>query len=137
MTAKQIARWTWIPVLLVLGYSGWVVYERRTANRRIEADAQERRAAQDREILEKLGSGRLKILMFYANPGIVKRGETTLLCYGVSNAKAVRIEPKVEGVGPAISRCVEAVPRSDTTYTLFAEGQDGSKETSSIEVSVN
>jgi hypothetical protein len=47
------------------------------------------------------------------------------MCYGVLNATSVRIEPPVDGVGVSINRCVQAVPRKDTRYTLFAEGRDG------------
>jgi hypothetical protein len=136
MSGKELVRWTWIPVVIVFAYAAWVLYSRQAENKRIEEKAVQERAAEDQKVLEKLGSGRLKILMFYANPPVVSRGEKTLLCYGVSNATTVRIEPDVEGVGPAISRCVEAAPRSDTTYTLTAEGANASKETGTVSVRV-
>jgi hypothetical protein len=133
---RKLLKWTWIPVLLVFAYSGWVLYQRKADNERIAAEAERQRADADRKIVEKLGSGRLKILMFYANPPVIRSGEKTLLCYGVSNATAVRIEPNVDGVGPAISRCVEAHPRADTTYTLTAEGPANSRETGTVAVTV-
>ena len=133
---RKLLKWTWIPVLLVFAYSGWVLYQRKVDNERITAEAERQRADADRKIVEKLGSGRLKILMFYANPPVIRSGEKTLLCYGVSNATAVRIEPNVDGVGPAISRCVEAHPRADTTYTLTAEGPANSRETGTVAVTV-
>src|SRR5688572_29998318 len=107
MTAKQIVRWAWIPVLLVFGYSGWILYSRRTDNARILGEAEQQRARTGGEVVDKLGGGKLKMLMFYANPPVVAKGDRTLLCYGVAGAKSVRIEPDVEGLGPALSRCVE------------------------------
>ena len=137
MSGKELVRWTWIPVIHRLRVRGLgaVFTSGRERTDRGEGGARSA-TAEDRKILEKLGSGRLKILMFYANPPVVGRGEKTLLCYGVSNATAVRIEPNVEGVGPAISRCVEAHPRADTTYTLTAEGADASEETGTVAVRV-
>ena len=48
-----------------------------------------------------------------------------MICYGVLNAKAVRIEPRVEGVSPSLNRCVEVSAEKETRYTLTAEGADG------------
>jgi hypothetical protein len=136
MTARQVAKWTWIPVILVFAYSGWVLYNRRAENARIEESRQKAKAKADLEIVEKLGGERLKILMFYANPPVVGRGERGLLCYGVSNAKTVRIEPAVEGVGPTLSRCVEIHPKEQTTYTLIAADEKGREEKSTVEVRI-
>jgi len=133
---KKILRWMWIPVVLAFGYSGWVVYERRASSREIAEEAERKHVEADRQVIEKLGSGQLKILMFYANPPVVKRGEKGLLCYGVSNAASVRIEPNLPGVGPALSRCVEAEPKTNTEYTLVAKGSDGSEVSGKVEVVV-
>jgi len=67
----------------------------------------------------------VKILQFYARDSVLTEGGKTVLCYGVSNARTVRIDPPVEGVGPALSRCVEVRPKRETLYTLIAEGSDG------------
>lgn len=136
MTAKQVAQWTWIPVILVFAYSGWVLYDRRAENARIEESQEKAKAKADLEIVEKLGGERLKILMFYANPPVLARGEKGLLCYGVSNAKTVRIEPAVEGVGPTLSRCVTIHPKEQTTYTLVAADEKGQEEKSTVEVRI-
>ena len=71
LTAIQIVRWAWIPVLLVFVYSGWILYSRRTDNARIAEAAERQRAIADGEVVDRLGGGKLKILMFYANPPIV------------------------------------------------------------------
>ena len=136
MTANQVAKFTWIPVILVFAYSGWVLYNRRAENARIEESREKAKAKADLQIVEKLGGERLKILMFYANPPVVGRGEKGLLCYGVSNAKTVRIEPEVEGVGPTLSRCVEIHLKEQTTYTLVAVDEKGQEEKSTVEVRI-
>jgi hypothetical protein len=81
------------------------------------------------------GSG-VKILGFYARDGVVTEGGKTVLCYGVSNAKAVRIDPPVEGVGPALNRCIEVRPKGETRYTLTAEGSDGQAVSESLTIHV-
>ena len=67
----------------------------------------------------------VKILQFYPRESVLTEGAKTVLCYGVSNARSVRIDPPVDGVGPALSRCVEVRPKRETLYTLIAEGSDG------------
>jgi hypothetical protein len=136
VSPRGLVRWTWIPVVLVVLYSGWILYSRRADNLRIAEEAEQRRAEQDRKILDKLGSGQLKVLMFYANPPVIRRGDRALLCYGVANAKTVRIEPEVDGVGPAISRCVEVVPVKTTSYKLIATDEAGGEQVSSVEIRV-
>ena len=122
--------------MLVLLYAGWVLYSRRTDNARITEEAERKRILAEGKVVDKLGGGKLKVLMFYANPPIVGRGERTLLCYGVAGAKAVRIEPNVEEIGPSLSRCVEVFPKQTTAYSLIATDAGGIEEKSEIEVRV-
>lgn len=69
--------------------------------------------------------GPVRILQFYASVGTLAPGEKAQLCYGVENAKSVRILPKLQGVYPSHSHCLEIVPEHTTHYTLQAEGFDG------------
>ena len=69
--------------------------------------------------------GPVRILQFYASAGTIVPGEKAQLCYGVENAKAVRISPTMQGVYPAHRHCLEIVPEHTTHYTLQAEGFDG------------
>jgi hypothetical protein len=69
--------------------------------------------------------GPVKILRFYASRGVLLTGETAELCYGVENAKSVRISPPIAGVYPSPKRCIEVVPEHTTHYTILAEGYDG------------
>jgi hypothetical protein len=120
----------------VFVYAGWTLHSRRTENTRIVEEAEQQRARTDGEVIDRLGGGKLKILMFYANPPIVAKGDRTLLCYGIAGAKNVRIEPNVEGIGPALSRCVEVFPKATTTYSLVASDGSGAEQKSMIEVRV-
>lgn len=82
------------------------------------------------------GSSAVKILNFYARDTVLTEGGKTVLCYGVVNAKSAHIEPHVDGVGPSMTRCVEVQPKHNTTYTLTAEGPDGSKVDQTLTVQV-
>ncbi len=69
--------------------------------------------------------GPVRILRFYATTGSIAQGDKAKLCYGVENAKSVRISPSLEPVTPAVNRCMEIVPDRTTHYTILAEGFDG------------
>jgi hypothetical protein len=74
--------------------------------------------------------------MFYANPGAIRRGESAQLCYGVANAKAVKLEPQSNPVWPSLSRCVEVAPAKTTIYTLTIEDAAGNTKSQTLEVKV-
>ncbi|MEK7409637.1 MAG: hypothetical protein AAB225_31635 [Acidobacteriota bacterium] len=80
--------------------------------------------------------GEVKITHFYASPALLVQGEPVTVCYGVENARAVRIEPPVEELRPSYSRCIQVAPKRTTRYTLEAEGADGSSASQSVEVIV-
>jgi hypothetical protein len=69
--------------------------------------------------------GPVRILRFYATTGSIVQGAKAQLCYGVENAKWVRISPVVAPVFPTSNRCLEIVPDHTTHYTILAEGFDG------------
>ena len=69
--------------------------------------------------------GPVRILRFYATTGSIALGDKAQLCYGVENAKSVRISPAIVPVVPAVNRCLEIVPEHTTHYTILAEGFDG------------
>jgi hypothetical protein len=81
-------------------------------------------------------SNTARITQFYAREPAVPKGEKTVLCHGVENAKTVRIEPPVDKVWPAISRCFDIAPSAVTTYTLTAEGEDKQPVTRSVTVQI-
>jgi hypothetical protein len=82
-------------------------------------------AAASAQFMRIYGGNAVKILQFYARDGDLTEGGKSVICYGVLNAKSVHIDPPVEGVAPALNRCVEIAPEHETRYTLTAEGTDG------------
>jgi hypothetical protein len=125
-------------LLIVAGaiYDGWILYSRSSENRDATRAQAEKEASHERKTLDAYGGGGLKILDFYAAPATVKRGAQTNLCYGVTGAKTVRMEPSVEAVWPAVTRCVQVSPQRDTDYKLVAEDEAGHSVTQSIAVTV-
>jgi hypothetical protein len=133
---RRLLPYTTAAVVLVVFYVTWVFVSRWNDNRRMEQAAEARKAKPPDEFNQTYNSGQLKILSFYSTPGIVRRGDKALLCYGVVEAKTVRIEPKVDGVWPSVSRCVEVSPGRNTRYTLTAGDAQGHTATESILVRV-
>ena len=78
----------------------------------------------------------VRILQFYASVGMVTAGQRALLCYGVENARTVTISPSIDGVYPALSRCIEILPQHTTHYMIMAEGYDGHVATQSFTLPV-
>lgn len=119
---------------------GWILFSRWTGNRQIERQAaqqkQEKQREADRTALDQMGGKTLDIQAFYANPGAVHRGETVQLCYGVANAKNVKLEPQPNPVWPSYARCVDVKPTKTTTYTLTIDDGAGNTKTQSLEVKV-
>jgi hypothetical protein len=123
-------------IVLALLYVGFVFSSRWLENREIERRARERRRAVDERTVEYMGGNRLEIQNFYASPGTIRPGETAQLCYGVANAKTVKLEPQDNPVWPSYARCVDVSPRKDTTYTLTAEDAKGNVRTATLTLRV-
>jgi hypothetical protein len=126
-------------VVLLFGgvYEGWVFYSRWTANQAIADKAAEKQRTQNQQTFEAMGGDRFEILDFAANPPVLPAGERSSLCYSVSNAKAVKIDPQTEEpVWPAFSRCVHVSPRKTTKYTLTIDDGAGHTKTAVVEVKV-
>jgi hypothetical protein len=128
--------YTSIILIAAIAYAGWVLASRRREAREIEQHAKENERAEAVRTFEMLGGDRFEILNFYAVPGVIRRGGSAQLCYGVSNAKTVRLEPQTSEVCPSQSRCIEVAPKKDTAYTLTAEDGHGNTRTSSLTVQV-
>ncbi|HUI55856.1 MAG TPA: hypothetical protein VLY04_12845 [Bryobacteraceae bacterium] len=126
-----------VAAVIALAYLLWVFAERYAANRRLFARLEPAPPAPANAKFEATyGASAVKILQFYARDGVVTEDHSTLICYGVMNARSVRIEPPVEGVSVSFNRCVEVTPEHDTRYTLTAEGTDGRTASESFSVSV-
>jgi len=125
-----------VATAIVVCYVAWVFLARYLESRRWTATNQARiaeKASAGAAAFERTyGGNGLRILQFYARDGEMIEGHPTVLCYGVLNARSVRIEPPVEGVSPSLNRCVEVSPAADTRYTLTAEGTDGRQASESF-----
>lgn len=117
----------------ILLYLGWIFLGRSNQPAPLS-----RRAADQAQMLANFdriyGGTSTRILNFYSPEGDLMEGDHTTLCYGVVNAKAVRIEPPVDGVGVSLNRCVAVAPLVDTTYTLLVETNDGRTLSESLRI---
>jgi hypothetical protein len=129
-----------IALLITILVVGWILFSRWQQNRQIDRQVTQERSKKqhdsDRAALEQLGGNELAIQALYANPGIVSRGESAQLCYGVANAKTVTLQPQPNPVWPSHARCVEVAPQKDTVYILTAEDAAGNKTSQTVEVKV-
>jgi hypothetical protein len=130
-----------IAIGIALLYVGWIFFSRWQENRAVEQKTKEERTQEqlenDRAALELMGGKELAIQMFYASPGAIHRGESTRLCYGVANAKTVKLEPQSNPVWPSLSRCVEVAPAKTTIYTLTIEDAQGKTKSQTLKVQVH
>lgn len=110
--------------------------ENRSIERRANAESTRKRLENDRITLEQLGGKDLAIQSFYASPGAVHKGENAQLCYGVANAKTVKLEPQPNPVWPSYARCVSVSPQKTTTYTLTISDASGNIKTQSLQIKV-
>ena len=118
----------------------WILFSRWERNLSIERRTREEKAQKqsenDRIALEQLGGKELAIQSFYASPGAIRKGENVQLCYGVANAKSVKLEPQENAVWPSYARCVNVSPAKSTTYTLTISDASGNTKTQSLQVTV-
>ena len=132
--------YSWAALGIAALVVGWIILSRWQENRDIEKRAKEERTQkqqkQDRLALEQLGGKELAIQSFYASLGEIRHGETVQLCYGVANAKTVKLEPQPNPVWPSYSRCVDVTPTKSTTYILTITDAAGNTRTRSLEVKV-
>lgn len=115
-------------------YSRW--QERRNIERQAAQERAEKQHEQDRIAVDQLGGKEFAILSFYASPKVIHRGEHAQVCYGVSNAKTVKLEPQSQAVWPSDSHCVDVSPTKTTTYTLIVEDAAGKALSQTVDVTV-
>jgi len=125
-----------IAIIIGLAYDGWIFYgRRRDAGSAAKADAA-KEAQDDRSIVDALGGDRLKILDFYASPPAIRRGQHSMICYGVNAAQTVRIDPPVEKLHPAVSHCLQVTLQRTTEYKLTAADSAGHTLSQSLTIQV-
>ena len=110
--------------------------ESRNNERRAAQERAEKQHEQDRMAVGQLGGKEFAILSFYASPKVIARGESAQLCYGVANAKSIKLEPQSQPVWPSVARCVDVSPTKSTTYTLTIEDAAGKTQSQDVEIKV-
>src|ERR1700735_3044632 len=107
---------------VVLAYVGYTLWARHTENADLAYKQKAAQSAAQREsdaaAVEELGGADFKIMAFYASPGFIHRGDTVDMCYGVSNAKTVKLGPPEANVWPSAHRCVQVKPKKPRTNAL-------------------
>jgi hypothetical protein len=129
-----------VVTLIVFGlavlYVGGVFYTRWHRDSVIQEQAATAKREQDQRVFQAMGGDRFDILKFFPYPGEIQRGDSTMLCYSVSNAKSVTLEPQSNAVWPAFERCVSVSPKKTTTYTLTATDAGGHTKSATVTVEV-
>lgn len=133
---RKLLPFTSLLVIVAALYAGWTFYSRWRDAREFERRQAEREAENARVVVEKYGGTKLTILNFYAMPAPAPAGSTIQLCYGVSNAKTVKIDPPIADVWPSLNRCIDTTLTKDTKFTLTADDGQGHSETKELTVPV-
>src|ERR1035441_1402615 len=124
-----------VAVVIALAYLLYVFLARHSAEKRFSEQHTAADAATS-AFDAAYGGTAVKILQFYARDGVLYEGKSTVICYGVVNAKSVTIDPPISGVGVSLNRCVEAAPKRNTAYVLTAEGENGKTASASFTIRV-
>lgn len=131
---RRITITLWVALLFALLHLGWTWLHRRDANQRMTRASVTARQRAAGGVIDR--STDVKILSFYATAGEIRDGDPEIICYGVQNARAVRLEPPLEQLTPALTRCFWAEPHRNSQYKLVAEGFDGRQVSESFKVRV-
>jgi hypothetical protein len=126
---------------IILAYTAFTFWSRWQQNSDIAAKEEAAQAAKERDDAAKsfavLGGADFKILSFYAMPPVIHRGDEVDMCYGVSNAKSVKLDPsEVASMFPSLNRCVKVAPKKTTTYTFTADDGKGNTQTQQLTIEV-
>ncbi len=135
---SAILPYTTVAMVLAILYVAWTFYSRHESAKQAEQSLQAKHEQQQQKVAQQIfGSGEIKFTVFSADNGHLKRGETTQLCYGVLNAKTLKLDPPpTEEVKPTARHCVEVAPQTTTTYTLTAANDKGETQTQKLTIAV-
>ena len=127
-------------LICMAAYIVFILYTRHESAKQYEQQIKAREDAQRREndarAIAQLGGSELAIRGFYVSPAAVHPGESARLCYDVSNATQVTLDPPVGAVWPSHSRCLNVAPKKTTTYTLTITGASGKTLSEQVELRV-
>ncbi|MGA7919629.1 MAG: hypothetical protein WCA38_08135 [Candidatus Acidiferrales bacterium] len=124
-------------VALYTAYTFWARWEENSdLAAKQKAEQSEERRDEAQKAFDNLGGNEFKIMGFYATPGLIHRGDTVQMCYGVSNTKSVKLDPPDANVWPSADRCMQVSPKKTTTYTLTADDGKGNSKTATLTIEV-
>ncbi len=132
---KQIRIVLWVILAIVAIRIGFLWMERRNRDDRFKQSILARQNRGSSSGAYSTGTA-VKITQFYASAWSMTDTDHNTICYGVENAKSVRLEPPIANVWPTANRCFWAEARQDTTYKLIAEGLDGTSVSESFTIHV-
>jgi hypothetical protein len=126
---------------IIIAYTAFVFWSRWQENQDIAAKEKAAQAAKERDDAAKsfavLGGADFKIISFYAMPPVIHRGDEADMCYGVSNAKSVKLDPPdIASMFPSLDRCAKVAPKKTTTYTFTADDGKGNTKTAQLTIAV-
>lgn len=133
---RRLLPWVGLVVAAVAIYDGAIFYSRWSADREAERQQKAKEAQDARRFLQIVGGNEVKILTFAAYPPTIRAGQRSNLCYGVSGAKTVQLNPPVEEVWPALTHCMMVSPHKTTDYKLTADDGAGHAVSQSVTVEV-
>lgn len=134
---QKLLPFTTIGVIIAALYVAWTFYSRHQSNVEAErAAAAKEQAQRQRTVDAVFGNGEIVFSMFSADAGVLKRGQHTQLCYGVTNAKSVKLDPPIAALKPAYRNCLEIAPAKTTTYTITAADGKGHTKSESLTIQV-
>jgi hypothetical protein len=134
---RSILPYTMAAVIIAALYVAWTFWSRYQDAKQAAEAAEERKAQAQKEVYDQISQhGELTFTTFEAADGVLKPGQTTELCYGVVNAKTVKLDPPVENIKPSFRHCLDISPKHTTTYTITADDGAGHTKTASLTVRV-
>jgi hypothetical protein len=132
---QAILPYTTIALVIAALYVAWVFYSRHEANVRAQQELAARQSEQrQREAQTIFGSGGLSFRTWSADKAVVRAGEAAHICYGIVDAKTVKIDPPVADLKPSYLHCFDVTPKTTTTYTITAT--DGAGHTASQQLTI-
>jgi len=138
---KKPLVYAFIGIVVVAAYFAFLLVSRHEAAREFERRnteiLDEQHRAEDRLTLEQLGGSDFGIRALYVTPSVIRRGGSAEICYDVTNAKSVSLDPPVATVWPSHTRCFEVSPKRTTTYTLTIADAAGKTATKTVQVQVH
>ncbi|HEX4773025.1 MAG TPA: hypothetical protein VH351_19485 [Bryobacteraceae bacterium] len=134
---RTILPYTTAAVIIAALYVAWTFWSRYQDTKQATEAAAEKKAQAQKDVYDQISQhGELTFTTFEAADGVLKPGQTTQLCYGVVNAKTVKLDPPVENIKPSFRHCLDISPKHTTTYTITADDGAGHTKTASLTVRV-